>query len=84
LRILGQPCEFYLLAGELFPELWNFYAANTTANDSFVAGVDGSGCARWGRPPALWGWPVSGWPSALSAISYIAFSYLMLFWGYIS
>jgi hypothetical protein len=28
---------------ELFPELWNFYASNTTANDSFVAGVDGSG-----------------------------------------
>ena len=35
---------FYVyFVGELFPELWNFYAANTTANDSFVAGVDGSG-----------------------------------------
>ena len=28
---------------ELFPELWNFYASNTTTNDTFVAGVDGSG-----------------------------------------
>ena len=28
---------------ELFPELWNFYASNATTNDSFVAGVDGSG-----------------------------------------
>lgn len=29
--------------GELFPEIWNFYAGNTTANDTFVSGVDGAG-----------------------------------------
>ena len=29
--------------GELFPELYNFYASNTTVNDTFVNGLDGAG-----------------------------------------
>eukprot|EP00040_Diaphanoeca_grandis_P006152 m.36176 g.36176 ORF g.36176 m.36176 type:complete len:612 (-) comp17272_c0_seq1:148-1983(-) len=29
--------------GKVFPELWNFFMANTTQNDTFVAGVDGGG-----------------------------------------
>ena len=31
------------LLGRLFPALWNFYAETATANDTFVAGVDGAG-----------------------------------------
>lgn len=31
------------LLGELFPELWNVYASTATANDTFLAGVDGAG-----------------------------------------
>lgn len=29
--------------GTMFPALWNFYASSATANDSWVAGVDGAG-----------------------------------------
>jgi hypothetical protein len=29
--------------GTLFPDLYNFYAGNTTVNDTFVDGVDGAG-----------------------------------------
>ena len=31
------------LLGEMFSELWNFFIANTTKNDTFLAGVDGGG-----------------------------------------
>ena len=31
-----------LLAG-MFPALWNFFVLSATANDTFIAGVDGAG-----------------------------------------
>lgn len=31
------------LLAEMFPALWNFFASSATANDTFVAGVDGAG-----------------------------------------
>ena len=31
------------LLADFFPELWNYYAESASANDTFVAGVDGAG-----------------------------------------
>ena len=38
---IGWAADPYL--GTIFPELWNFYARNTTQNDTFIDGVDGAG-----------------------------------------